>query len=612
MKEVRWLILSGLILSGLFAFALSGCGSRPPRAMAAPLDSTPPPEGMVLIPAGEFQMGSDNGTADEKPVHTVYVDAFYMDVHEVTVGQYRKFLQATGHRALPWWVSKYSPTDMHPVVGVSWHDAMAYATWAGKRLPTEAEWEYAARGGLAELKYPSRETLATRQANYEYHVGKTKAVGRSAANGYGLYDMTGNVWEWCLDAYDADFYARSGDSRNPLSGAPTLRWLLENFTRLPANTSRVLRGGGWFNSAQILRVPDRFWATPTFTYDLFGLGFRCVRGTGVPAVETIELVEEEPATEMSTPEGMVLIPGGQFRMGSEDEDAHDNERPVQTVHLYAFYMDEHEVTNSDYKEFLLEKPQWQKDKIEDKFHNGHYLYHWEGTNYPARQADHPVTYVSWHAAMAYAEWAGKRLPTEAEWEYAARGGLAGKKYPWGDTISAADANYDFTVGGTSAVGQYPANGYGLYDMAGNVWEWCMDEPNPHFYHGGFLGQTYPWGDTISAADANYAFTIGDTAPVGQYAANGYGLYEIARNVWEWCLGEYEHYFYFASHSIQNSIASGRWVACHFGIPEDPSRVLRGGSWNNNAQFVRVATRHRARPSFTSVSVGFRCARDMIP
>ena len=112
---------------------------------------------MVLIPAGDFQMGSGAGATYNSatiPVHTVYVDAFYIDKYEVTVGQYNQFVQDTGHRPLPDWVSKYSPTDQHPVVSVSWHDAMAYAKWAGKRLPTEAEWEKAARGGLIGTNHP--------------------------------------------------------------------------------------------------------------------------------------------------------------------------------------------------------------------------------------------------------------------------------------------------------------------------------------------------------------------------------------------------------------------------------------------------------------------------
>ena len=127
----------------------------------------------------------------------------------------------------------------------------------------------------------------------------------------------------------------------------------------------------------------------------------------------------------------MLIPAGEFLMGSEDEEAADQEQPVHTVYVDAFYMDAYEVTNLEYQQFLLENPEWQKANIEARFHDGAYLKEWSGTDYPTGKAYHPVTHVSWYTAMAYAEWAGKRLPTEAEWEKAARGGLVQKKYPLG-------------------------------------------------------------------------------------------------------------------------------------------------------------------------------------
>ena len=228
---------------------------------------------------------------------------------------------------------------------------------------------------------------------------------------------------------------------------------------------------------------------------LFGMVLVLV---GCPPVDRMlvepveEPVTEEPVTEPSVtepsvtepptagPDGMVLISAGSFEMGSADADADADERPVHTVHLDAFYMDVYEVTNAEFKEFVDATPGLLKI-IEDEFGDTGNLSHWDGTDYPAGRADHPVVNVSWYAALAYAEWAGKRLPTEAEWEYAARGGLAGQKYPWGDTITPNDANYANNVGNTTPVGQYPANRYGLYDMAGNVWEWCLDEYDAVFY-----------------------------------------------------------------------------------------------------------------------------------
>ncbi len=127
--------------------------------------------------------------------------------------------------------------------------------------------------------------------------------------------------------------------------------------------------------------------------------------------------------------GMVLIPAGEFEMGRAD--GISDEKPVHTVYVDAFYMDIHEVTNAEYKKFIDANPQWQKDRIARRLHDGTYLRPWSGNDYPPGRGDYPVNYVSWYAAMAYAKWAGKRLPTEAEWEKAARGGLVGKGYPWG-------------------------------------------------------------------------------------------------------------------------------------------------------------------------------------
>lgn len=203
---------------------------------------------MVLIPAGEFQMGGTHG--DELPVHTVYVDAFYMDIYEVTNAQYKKFIDATGYRIPRSWHHSLSHPEHcspdRPVVCVSWEDAMAYCKWAGKRLPTEAEWEKAARGGLIGKKYPWGDSLI--YDNFSNYRDK-KPVGNFPPNGYGLYDMTGNVWEWCADGYDENYYSIS-PKRNP---------------KCPRSRASVVVRGG-------LRVASR----SSGYYDSFTNGFRCV------------------------------------------------------------------------------------------------------------------------------------------------------------------------------------------------------------------------------------------------------------------------------------------------------------------------------------------------
>ena len=189
-------------------------------------------------------------------------DAFFMDAFEVTVGLFKKFLKSSGYKPaepIDWnKVYKYSPTDKHPMIYVTWHDATAYAKWVGKRLPTEKEWEYAARGGLIKKEYVwgDDEAVARDYANYDGTGGKDKReycapVGSFKPNGYGLYDMGGNVWEWCQDWYDSN------------------------------KTRRVLRGGSWNDPSSNLRAASRFGYFPTLPYDY--LGFRCV--SRFPAVQ---------------------------------------------------------------------------------------------------------------------------------------------------------------------------------------------------------------------------------------------------------------------------------------------------------------------------------------
>ena len=243
---------------------------------------------MEWIPSGTYLMGAGKNEIDDsmrfaKPTHKVELNGFYMDAYEVTVGQYKKFLAETGHRALPDWVSQISPTDGHPVVGVSWHDAVSYCQWVGKRLPTEAEWEYAARGGLSGKRYPwgdpapngSQCNYADKNANtvlteineewtwsnMQVNDGYAKCapVGRYEPNGYGLYDMGGNVSEWCADWY-GKFYYKNTTSKNPLG--PN------------SGTTRVLRGGSWPNSVKYIRVANRNDGNPDDRNS--NCGFRCV------------------------------------------------------------------------------------------------------------------------------------------------------------------------------------------------------------------------------------------------------------------------------------------------------------------------------------------------
>ncbi len=221
---------------------------------------------MALVPAGEFMMGSTL-SADEQPVHRIYLDAFYMDKYHVTVGQYAKYLEGTGTEAPPEWEIMNQPQHQKkPVVNVNWSDAASYCKWSGKRLPTEAEWEKAARGTDGRLYPWGDETPTGLHANF----GKKEWANHMALvpvgmfemgkSPYGIHDMAGNAWEWVNDWYDHDYYKKS-PIRNP-QGPST-------------GKSKVVRGGNWLYVEEFLRSSFRFNADPSGRQ--FGYGFRCAK-----------------------------------------------------------------------------------------------------------------------------------------------------------------------------------------------------------------------------------------------------------------------------------------------------------------------------------------------
>ena len=259
---MRLHLLSGILAAALMWTSAATAQEQPPAISGK--DGAP----MVLVPAGEFTMGLDGWDADEKPAHRVFLDAFYMDKYEVTIAQYTKFMQETGREQPAQWKDVNPATDgARPVVGVTWHDADAYCRHYGKRLPTEAEWEKAARGADGRRFPWGHEEPTDRHAYFGavwIGYGTLLPVGSLEAgkSPYGIYDLAGNVWEWVADWYDMDYYKKSPD-RNP--------------TGPPRGGSKVLRGGSWYNMLYDLRSTNRYYYVPANKF--FDLGFRCLQSS---------------------------------------------------------------------------------------------------------------------------------------------------------------------------------------------------------------------------------------------------------------------------------------------------------------------------------------------
>ena len=230
--------------------------------------------GMLLVPGGSFTMGAETAEGDY-PVREVALAPFYLDAHEVTCAEYMRFCRETDRQFPFIWEKEgfRSGPDFpdHPITGVSWGDAEAYAEWAGKRLPTEAEWEYAARGGASGLAYPWGGEIDETRANYGRKQGGTLPVGSYPANAFGFFDMVGNVLEWVQDRHDYDYY-REGPALNPVGG--------------DRGYLRVLRGGGWFTGPSCCRV---YWRNALKSnFSDFNVGFRCARD--LPGQRPVDIV----------------------------------------------------------------------------------------------------------------------------------------------------------------------------------------------------------------------------------------------------------------------------------------------------------------------------------
>mgnify|MGYP001183197112 CR=1 FL=1 len=266
-----------LTLAGIALVALSSWGSIEAQAATHELDPVP----MVPIPAGEFLMGSPDGQgrADERPQRAVFLDAFVIDQVEVTNARYMRFVKATGHRTPPnpygsGPLASLTGIEHLPVVQTTWYDAKAYCTWAKKRLPTEAEWEKAARGTDGRLYPWGNEPPTANRANFdrEWEEEKTLHPVGSIPGGdspYGVKDLAGNAREWVADWYDADYY-KDAPARNPQG--PDKKGVV-----------RSIRGGSWHSPASDLTTTAR--GRGGFALQTHGTGFRCARGGTTPGSE---------------------------------------------------------------------------------------------------------------------------------------------------------------------------------------------------------------------------------------------------------------------------------------------------------------------------------------
>jgi formylglycine-generating enzyme required for sulfatase activity len=595
---------------------------------------------LVVLPSGTFTMGSsdseirrvridwnveENMVRPETPAHKVSLSKpFLMGKYGVTVGQFKKFADETGYKTvaekqgwgwvydkeLKHWerregVSWRNPgskmSDDYPVTMICYADAEAFCNWLSKRegrkyeLPSEAQWEYAARGGKEGKRFPwgddypdgrmlnmadRRSPVPWADRTIDDRSEGPAPVGSYAPNGFGLYDMAGNLWHWCSDYFVPRAYQNRGssgitDPQGPKSGS-----------------KRTVRGGNWAFGAGEARNAFRFGLEANLCTDLTGFrvvsaarqdevpvstrnsqvdwerilgegpfdgvvnsvkklvaqgrrmearrlvdGFQKIQGPMelgdssdfiVEVLDAlIDLTEDKSIEAFVNSLGMRMVraPSGSFVMGSSESDiawamatlaqeqpiSLENEYPFHKVRISRpFFVSQTEVTVEQFRAFV-DATGYRTDAEEA---GGGQVFNtranrfeqkdgssWKNPGWAVSPSE-PVTMVSYDDAQAFVEWLSAKdklpykLPTEAQWEYAARGGLPIAQFPWGDGVpdgqraNYADRNTDFEWRDRDAddgyknvapVGSYSANGFGLYDMAGNVIEWVRDYSLEDYY-----------------------------------------------------------------------------------------------------------------------------------
>ena len=398
------------------------------------------------IPSGNYWMGSKEMEAgrdpDESPRQKVIIEQdFYLGTYEITQEQWQSVMGEN-----PAIFQQNPDHKKHPVENVSWNDCQIFLDTLNTlgigffRLPTEKEWEYACRAGTESRFYWGDDPEEWKAHKFGWINSRSMAsphpVGQKHPNPWGLYDMSGNVWEWCQDSY-----ARYG--------------------QLPkTDTLKVFRGGSWYDFAKSQRSANRHKHGWNERFPAIGL----------------RIVLEKRVKSLPLPGYMsmrfVRIPAGSFVMGSDSNDVfyQKDEFPAHEVKISDdFWMGQFEVTQEQWQAVMGENP--------SVFHQG------------KEAKDRPVDMVSWEDCQAFIAKLNEsgpgtfRLPTEAEWEYACRAGTQ-SLYPWGEDLSLksiqSHAWFNSRAEGRShPVGKKRPNPWGLYDMHGNVWEWCQDWRGPY-------------------------------------------------------------------------------------------------------------------------------------